>query len=37
MGKKEECLKILNKIAIINEKEKEWKNFQNKHTEIIKK
>ena len=37
MGKKEECLKVLNKIAIINGKEKEWKNFQNKYPEIIKK
>ena len=37
MGKKEECLKVLNKIVIINLKEKEWKIIQNKNPEIIPK
>ncbi len=34
--RKKECIKVLNKIAIINGTEKEWKIFKKKYPEIIK-
>lgn len=37
MGKKQECLEVLTYIAKINEKEKEWNDFQKNEPEIINK
>ena len=37
MGRKEECLEVLTFIAKINEKEKEWNNFQKNKPDIINK
>ena len=36
MGRKQECLDVLTFIAKINDREKEWVDFQNKNPEIIK-
>ena len=36
IGRKKECLDVLTFIAKINEKEKEWMDFQINHPEIIK-
>lgn len=37
MGRKQECLNVLTFIAKVNDKEKDWINFQNKNPDIIKK
>ena len=36
VGRKQECLDVLTFIAKVNNKEKEWADFQNKNPEIIK-
>lgn len=37
MGRNQECLDVLSFIAKVNDKEKEWIDFQNKNPDIIKK
>ena len=37
IGRKKECLEVLTYISKVNNKEKEWNEFQKKHPEIIQK
>ena len=37
IGRKQECLEVLTFISKVNDKEKEWNEFQKRHPEIIKK
>ena len=37
MGRKQECLDVLTFIAKVNDKEKEWSDFQVKNPEVINK